>query len=299
MVLKNQSKTSGRNGEERGGVIQSYDLKQVHVKIIYFIIILFCLLIAFISLAPFLWVILTSFKDIQEFASESSFFPKSWDLSKYIITWNDLKFYKYYINSLIYVAGSVVCAVIFNGILAYVLSKLKPRGSKFILNLVLWSLMIPGTLSMVPLFVNINRIGLNGSFIPLWLGMGANAFYVILYKQFFDTLPTALIEAAWLDGCTNLQVFTKIVLPLSMSINVVIGMFAITAAWSDFLMPYLLLRGTGLETVMVRLFQFRGSAATDVEVLRSIVFAIIPPIILFAIFQKKITTSIMQSGIKG
>lgn len=294
MTLKNQMRTT-----EHSGVIQSYDLKRGPVKILYFCIIVLCLLIAFISLAPFLWVILTGFKDIQEFASESTFLPKSWDLSKYIETWNDLKFYKYYLNSLIYVAGSVVCAVIFNGILAYVLSKLKPRGSKIILNMVLWSLMIPGTLSMVPLFVNINRIGLNGSFLPLWLGMGANAFYVILYKQFFDTLPNALIEAAWIDGCTNLQVFIKIVLPLSMSINVVIGMFAITAAWSDFLMPYLLLRGTGLETVMVRLFQFRGSAATDVEVLRSIVFAIIPPIILFGIFQKQITASIMQSGIKG
>lgn len=285
--------------DEHSGVIQSYDLKHPRTRVLYAVIIFLCFLIAFFALAPLVWVILNGFKDIKEFSSEISFLPKSWNLSRYAETWSDLKFYKYYINSLVSVAGSVLCAVIFNGLIAYVISKIRPRGSKFIMNLILWSLMIPGTLNMVPLFVNINRVGLNGSFIPLWLSMGANAFYVTLYKQFFDSLPNALIEAAKIDGCSNLQVFARIVLPLSMSINVVVGMFAITAAWSDFLMPYLLLRGTDFETVMVRLYQFRGSAATDVEVLRAIVFAIIPPIILFSIFQKRITSSIMQSGIKG
>ena len=288
-----------RRTPDRSGVIQSYDMHRPGVKALYAVIIALCVVVAFLSIAPMLWVILAGFKDIQEFGSDASLFPKKWDFSRYAETWNQLKFYRYYLNSFISIAGSVVCAVFFNGLFAYVLAKIRPAGSRIVYSLVLWSLMIPGTLSMVPLFVNINRIGLMGSFVPLWLGMGANAFYVVLYKQFFEELPSALVEAARIDGCTDFQVFFKIVLPLSMSINVVVGMFAITAAWSDFLMPFLLLRGTQLETVMVRLFEFRGSAASDVDVLRSIVFAITPPVILFAVFQKQITAGIMESGIKG
>ena len=88
-------------------------------------------------------------------------------------------------------------------------------------------------------------------------------------------------------------------MPLSKAITMVIAMYAVNAAWSDFLLPYLLLNNTGLETVMVRLFQFRGSKATDVEVLRAIIFAIIPPVILFTAFQKQIVQGDAHTGTKG
>ncbi len=181
----------------------------------------------------------------------------------------------------------------------YVLSKVKPAGSNIVYALVMWGLLIPATTSIVPLFMNITRLHLSGSFIPLWLSIGANAFYVILFKNFFDTLPQSLIEAAKIDGCTDFTIFRRIAVPLSKAIIMVVVMYAINAAWSDFLLPYLTLKNSGLETVMVRLFQFRGSRANDVEILRGIVFAIIPPIILFSIFQRQITQVTIQSGIKG
>nr|WP_243428244.1 carbohydrate ABC transporter permease [Clostridium rhizosphaerae] len=184
--------------------------------------------------------------------------------------------------------------------MAYAISILKPKGSKFIYGLILGSLMVPATTSVVPLFINLSKMHLNGTFYPLWLSIGANAFYIVLYKQFFDTLPASIIEASKIDGCNNWQIFFKIVMPLSKPITMVIAMYAVNAAWSDFLLPYLLLNNSGHETIMVRLFQFRTSIkATDVEVLRAIVFAIIPPIVLFTLFQKQITQSNTHSGVKG
>ena len=152
---------------------------------------------------------------------------------------------------------------------------------------------------IVPLFVNITRLHLNGSFIPLWLSAGANAFYVVLFKEFFDALPKSVIEAAKIDGCSNLGIFFRIVMPLSKPITTVIAMYALNAAWSDFLLPSLLLNNTGLETVMVRLFQFKDAMGSQVDVLRAIVFAIIPPVILFTIFQKRIIEGSNFSGVKG
>lgn len=281
------------------GTIRFYDLHSTKTKILCLIIFILCFFITIISLFPPVWVFLASFKDIREFRRNATIFPSHFDISVFQKTWNDLKFVKYYINSFISVTGSVVCAVIFNGLLAYGLGILKPKGHKILFGLVMWSLLIPATTSIVALFVNINKIGLNQSFIPLWLSFGANAFYVILFKQFFEGLPKELLEAAKLDGCGYLKTFSSIVLPLSKSIVIVVIIFAINAAWSDFLLPYLVLNGSGKETVMVRLFMFRTSNATDVEVLRAVAFSIIPPIILFMIFQKQITEGAAAGALKG
>lgn len=284
--------------EKDEGAIRFYDVKSPKVKVLSIIILGICILMIIIALFPPIWIFLASFKDIKEFRSAATILPSSFDFKKYADTWEKLKFTKYYINSGIIVVGSVICSVLFNGLLAYVLAILKPKGHKIIFGLIMWSLLIPATTSIVALFVNINKIGLNGSYIPLWLAAGANAFYVVLFKNSFEGLPKELIEAARLDGCSDLRIFSKIILPLSKPIVMVIVIFTITAVWSDFLLPYLVLNGTEKETVMVRLFVYHNSNANDVDMLRAAAFAIIPPIILFTIFQKQITDGATAGAIK-
>lgn len=285
--------------DKKDGVIRGFDIRSPRVKVIAILILIACLFITVISLFPVFWVFLAGMKNIREFRRNVTLVPEQLNIDVYIKTWNDLKFARYYINSGIVVAGSVVCAIFFNGLLAYGLGVLKPKGYQIANGLVMWSLLIPATTSVVALFVNINRIGLNQSFIPLWLAFGANAFYVILFKQFFMGMPKELFEAAKLDGCGVFSIFTKIVLPLSKPIMMVIAIFAVTASWSDFLLPYLVLNGSGKETVMVSMFSFRTSNATDVEVLRAIAFSIVPPTLLFILFQRQITDGAAVGAIKG
>jgi multiple sugar transport system permease protein len=281
------------------GVIRSFDFKKPYVRFIYFLILIFALFVVFIVMFPILWTILSGFKTLPEFVNEPRIFPKSYNIGKFIETWKLLNFGRFYINSFIVVIGSIVFSIISNGLLGYALSKIRPRGYKLIYFLLLWSLMIPATTSIVPLFLNIVKLGLQGTFIPLWLSAGANAFFVILYKNFFDSIPQSIIEAARIDGCNEWTIFFKIVFPLSYSINTVVTIFTITNSWSDFLLPYLLLNNTGKETVMVRLFQFRTSVATDVDIIRAVTFSIIPPIVLFAFFQKYMMEGMTRGGIKG
>ena len=161
-------------------------------------------------------------------------------------------------------------------------------------------LLVPATISIVPLFMNIQRLHMGNSFLPLWLSYGANAMYVVLFIQFFESLPKSMIEASRIDGCTPLQTFFHIVLPLSKPICAVVAIFAINAAWSDFLLPYLVLRGGTLQTVMVRLFVFSTEQTVNADtMMRSVVFSMIPPIILFFIFQKQLTENAVSVGIKG
>ena len=291
------------------GVIRGYDFRKPAVKIGYTLMVL-VLVVAFLaSIMPLIWVILSGFKENQEFmrgvrAADKRYYPQflpvSFSFSGYADTWKEVKYYRFYLNSLWVVLGSCVSAVLFNGLLAYVISRLKPRGSKLVLGLIMLSLMLPATTSLVPLFINITNLKLIGTFIPLWLCIGANAFYVILFKSFYDNLPDSLLEAARLDGCNDLALFYRIVLPLSMPINMVVLIYAVNAAWSDFLLPYLVLTNTPLETVMVRLFTYRTSdRVNQIDIIKAIVFAIIPPIILFITFQRQITQNVVSTGIKG
>ena len=284
----------------RTGVIREYDMHSPSVKAGYGFVLFLCLLMTVIALFPLLWVILAGFKDLKEFMSSTSLVPSSFDLSIFVTTWDQLGITKNYLNSLISVAGSVVCAIVFNGLLGYGLGILKPKGSGIIHKMVLLSLLLPTTISIVPLFMNIQNLRLGNSFLPLWLSFGANAMYVILFTQFFESLPRSIIEAGRIDGAGQLQTFFHIVLPLSKPICTVVGIFAVNAAWSDFLLPFLVLRGGELETVMVRLFVFSTEQTVNADTLmRAVVFSMIPPIILFFIFQKQLTENTVSVGIKG
>lgn len=289
-----------RYRRKEDGVIRFYDLKSGPTRVWAVLIFLACIVLAVVALFPVFWLICSSLKNLQEFISTTRILPKSPDWAGWLKTWNDFGFTKYYINSGIAVAGGVVCAVFFNGLMAYVLAILKPRGHKVVFALVMWCLLIPPTTSFVALFMNIKRIGLAGSFIPLWLSMGANAYWVVLFKNFFESLPKDYIDAARLDGCSSLQIFTRIVLPLSKSILMVVAIFAVTAAWSDFLMPFLLLNGSNKETVMVKLYSFNTSIKTNqLDIIRAVLYSIIPPTVIFTVFQKQIMSGVMEGGIKG
>ena len=284
----------------RTGVIRDYDMHSTSVKIGYAFIYVLCIIMVVFAVFPLIWVVLAGFKDLKEFMNSKSILPNSFDLSLFLKTWNQLGIAKNYLNSLISVCGSVVCALVFNGLLGYGLAILKPRGYGIVKKMVMFSLLMPTTISIVPLFMNIQRLGLGNSFLPLWLSYGANAMYIVLFIQFFESLPSSIIEASRIDGCSPLQTFFHIVLPLSKPICAVVTIFAINASWSDFLLPYLVLRSGNMQTVMVRLFVFSTEQTVNADaMMRSVVFSMIPPIILFALFQKQLTENTVSVGIKG
>lgn len=284
----------------RTGVIRDYDLHSTSVKIGYAFIYVLCLLMVVFAVFPLIWVVLAGFKDLREFINSTSILPESFDLSLFFKTWDQFGIAKNYLNSLISVAGSVVCALVFNGLLGYGLAILKPKGYGIVKKLVMFSLLMPTTISIVPLFMNIQRLGLGNKFLPLWLSYGANAMYIVLFIQFFESLPSSMIEASRIDGCSPLQTFLHIVLPMSKPICAVVTIFAINASWSDFLLPYLVLRSGNMQTVMVRLFVFSTEQTVNADaMMRSVVFSMIPPIILFVLFQKQLTENTVSAGIKG
>jgi len=285
------------------GVITSSDLKKPSVKLLYWLGFIILGVTTVVVFFPPLWVILSSVRSTEElFSPYRTIFPRTFEWGKLVEVWQRIGFARFYMNSLIVVAGSAVFAIVFNGLFAYSLSKVKPAGHKVAYYLVLWSLMIPPTVGLIPLFINITRLNLINNFFPLWALAGASAFNVILYKNFYDSLPTELLEAARIDGAGEFTSFWRIVFPLSKPINMVILIFAINAAWSDFLVPFLVLNDSSMWTVMVRIFHAStpgvGGLSID-EQLVALTFAIIPPVIIYLFLQKRIMEGVVSSGIKG
>lgn len=286
------------------GIIRNFDLKKPQVKALYWFLFLFMLVVAAICILPPIWVLLSSMKDVKEFFTiPPTIIPKTFHPEKLLKIWKELSFFKYYINTFLYTFGTLFFSLFFNAIVGFVLSKLRPKGGRYLFVLLLWTMMLPNTLGMVPVFKNIINfpvlnINLTNTFWPLWMMYGANPFYVIIFKSFFDGIPQSLVEAAWIDGCSSFGIFYKIILPLSKPVMMTIAIFTVNRTWADFFWPFLVLKSNKLWTVIITIFKMKASYPMDYQ-FAALTFVIIPPIIMFIFFQKYIMQGFTLSGIKG
>ena len=160
--------------------------------------------------------------------------------------------------------------------------------------------MIPSALAIYPLVRAIDDVGLLGTYVPLWFVFGANAYYYMLFKNYFEKMPKSLLEAARIDGLGNLKIFFKIILPLARPIIGVVAIFAMTAAYSDYLLPYMVIGNLKSEnwTLMVAIYNYSSDPQVAPHLLQLLVLSIIPQVIIFIIFQKQIMNTSVNSGMK-
>ncbi|MDI6452549.1 ABC transporter permease subunit [Peloplasma aerotolerans] len=306
---------------KKDGILAYSDYKKSSRRIGYYIMYAILCIGMFMVLMPFIWLFFTSFKNSNEILQSPqnyTFFPSSFDFGKYLVVIQRTQIMRNVYNSLFISFGAAISAVLFNGLLAYVISVLKPKGHKFIFYLILGSMLIPPAVALVPLYTNISSIyrffaNLTGmtlrqvqstfiTLIPFWFIAGASPFNFLLFKTHFDGLPKDLFEVAELEGASKLQTFFKIIVPLSVPVMMVVAIFSVTAAWNDFLLPYIMINNQDYWTVMIKLFRvhvemFAYNITLD-QFLSLLLFTMIPPVILFFIFQKRITSNVATTGIK-
>ena len=289
---------------KNSGILTAADYKKTGFRVLYGAIIFVLLVAVLTALIPVLWLFLSSFKDASELTSTPyHFFPKAFDIKKLAEVWNMLDFWKYFLNTVIVVIGAVICSVFFKGLLAYAFAIVKPKGWKIFYALVMASYMIPAITSIVPLYNQIVNLGMINSYAPLWLMFGANAYYLMMFKNYFESLPKALFEAAEMDRCGKFKAFFKVVIPMSRPIIGVVAIFTMTAAWSDFLLPYLILQDENMMTVMVKIYNLQSTMGSvqgfgPDKLLMILTISILPQIIIFALFQKQITGSSAAGAVK-
>ena len=269
---------------------------------------LFCFIIlsviTCISLLPLIWTLLSAFKPLEEYYSvPATFFPKKFEWHNFTDLFSEYKIQHYIFNSVVQIIGSLIVEITFAATAGFVISKIKPVGAKLIFTLILWTMMMPTTLAMVPLFMTfinfpILHISLMNTYVPMWLMAGANCFHIMMFKDFFDGIPTSYIEAAHIDGAGHLQIFYRIILPLSKPIIATLSVFVITENWNGFLWPYLLLKDKKIITISLAAFKFRDKI-TEPQALMMSLILIIPMIIVYIISQKFVVDNDNAAGDKG
>lgn len=287
------------------GIITSIDLKQRHIRIGYWIVFALLMIISLVVIFPVIWIILSSFKDVNEFLqTPPTLFPKSFHPEKLTQVWEKLGIGRYYFNTFVVALGDLFFAIGINGLAGYVISRLKPKGANVFFILVLWSMMLPSAVSLVPLFITFMdfpmlHINLTNTYWPMWLMKGAGAFYVLLFKSFFDSISISYIEAARIDGCSDFKIFRTIILPLSIPIVTTIAIFSFNTSWSEFLWPYLILKDKELFTVPVQIFRMKTAGFMMDQYVIVLFFSMLPCTIIFLLFQKQIMNGVSMGGIKG
>lgn len=294
-----------RFSSKTNGLLNFSDMYIPQYKLLYWGMYAILFMFSLIAVVPVIWTFLSGFKSVKEmYAVPPTIIPKEFHFENLKSLWNKADYLLYLKNSLILIIGCLVCDIGFNGIAGYVLSRIKPAGSKVIKTIIFWTMLLPG-ISMVPLYMTwvdlpILHINLIGSYVPIWLATGANAFNVLLFKNFFDSIPLSYLEAARLDGCSDLGIFARIILPLSKPIVMVVSIFSITHTWGNFMWPYMILGNTDKEPIAVMLYQMSsGSTLAKNELMLLMMLSIIPMFVMFLFFSKQIMGGLDIGGIKG
>lgn len=287
------------------GILTDSDIKSPKYKLLYTLFFILLAIYCVVAILPVVWILLSGFKDVKEmYAVPVAFFPEKIELSKLSKVWNEMKIYKYYGNTFLMSGGAVVFDIFVSGLAGYVLSRLKPKGSGIIFAMCFWIMLMPGTMRTVPLYMTFKdfpvlHINMLDSFLPIWLMAAANAFNIILFKNFFDGISNSLIEAARIDGAGNMKIFTNIVIPLSIPIFLVVALFTFNGQMGQFFWPYLLIGDENKTVLGVQVFKMStGNYTMDYQMV-ALLFSILPQIVLFALFQKHIIGGINVGGVKG
>ena len=254
-----------------------------------------------ITVFPFVWMILTSFKTVGEAMQiPPTIFPKKFLTDAYSSIVTALPFGRVYLNTIISTVVTTVVQVLFCSMAAYAFARIEFPFKNAIFVLVLSVLMVPGQIFLIPQYRIVQSLGLLDTIPALFLPNLFSAFGTFLLRQFFMSLPKELEEAAIVDGCSHVRIWWQIFMPLCKPIISTLTVFQFQSSYNDFMGPIIYIATDAKFTVQMGLSSFRNSFTSRYDlIMAGSILALIPIIILFVCCQKYIVRGIAMSGMKG
>lgn len=261
-------------------------------------------LLGVVFVYPFVWLVSASFKPRSE-VFDNRLIPETFTLDNYVQVWQEAPLALWLLNTVIVTVLAAVTVTISSAMVAWGFAYFRFRGRGALFGLVLATMMLPGAVTMIPVFLIWNGLGQVGTLTPLWAGnLFGSAFYIFLLRQFFLGLPRDLFEAARVDGASQWGIFWRIALPLCKPALAVTLVFEVQAVWTDLMRALIYLRDTDTFTVprglksLVDAFGFGGEWHWEIIVTASVITTI-PMIIVFFLAQRQIIDGVASTGIKG
>ncbi len=283
----------GRRGD-RPSLVKRFRLSRLAVHAVLMI----CLAA---TLLPLLWMVLSSFKSQGEILSDpTAWLPVHFTLENYEQWFGSLNIGQYFTNTLVVAGVTVAGNLVFCSMAGYALAKMEFRGRRLVFTLVLITLMIPGVVTFIPMFVTVSKLGLLNTYASLFLPFLASPVGVFLMRQFIAGIPDSLIDAARLDGAGEARIFTSIIMPLCRAPLATLAILTFLSSWNNFLWPLVAAQGQSTYTLPIALSLFSvGQNATNYGLLLAgATLVILPVVVVFVALQRYFTQSLVSTGIK-
>ncbi|MFW6063522.1 MAG: carbohydrate ABC transporter permease [Chloroflexota bacterium] len=260
-------------------------------------------LLALIFLYPFLLTVTTSFKPLPEIAANPvNLIPETWSLDGYLRMQN-LNVDRWMFNSAFVALSITVGNVLFASMAGYALARINFPGSNVLFLAILGTMMIPGIVLLIPMFIVLRQLNFIDTYMGLIIPKLTTAFGVFLMKQFFESIPTELEEAARIDGASRFQMFFRVILPLARPALVALIIFTFQGAWNDFMFPLIVISvDQDLYTLPLGLAFLRGGLGENLQwnaILAGSLVTTLPMAIIFVFFQRYFIEGISYTGLKG
>ncbi|AVR01063.1 sugar ABC transporter permease [Oceanobacillus iheyensis] len=260
------------------------------------------LIIACITIVPFLWTISTSLKGQNEavFSLPPQLIPLTLTLENFITVWNTLPIPRYLLNSAFLTFFGVVLPLILCSFAAFPLARMKFKGRNLVFILIIATMMIPGEVTMIPVYLVIQKLGLLGSYTGIILTGAITPLGIFLLRQAFMEIPKEMEESAIIDGANVWQVFWKILFPMVKPVLGVLAILSFINSWNDFLWPLLILDDPNMYPITLGLYQLQGAFSANTRLIAAgTLIALLPVMIFFIAFQRFFIEAAYSSSVKG
>lgn len=258
---------------------------------------------ALLFMLPLLWMLSTSLKpSSQWFTRDIQWIPRTFTLENYtkIFANPQAPVGRWFINSVGVALAATVLTLVVDALAAYAYARMNFPGRKVIFGLLLATLFLPGLMFLVPNFLTIYRLGLLNTYPGVILPGLAGVFGVFFLRQFFETVPRELEEAAEIDGASTFQTFYRVVLPLAKPALATLAIITFLASWNDFLWPLLILQNPQRLTLPPGLASLKSAYAQSYgQAMAGAVIAAVPVLVLYVALQRFIVQSVAMTGLKG
>jgi len=253
---------------------------------------------------PLVWLVSASLKPRAQ-VFDNRLIPEVFQFSNYVTVWNAAPVMRWLTNSLMVGFMAAATVTLSSALVAFGFAYFRFRGRNILFGILLSTMMLPGAVTMIPVYLIWNRLGMVDTQIPLWAqNLFGSAFYVFLLRQFFLGIPRELFEAARVDGCGYFSMFRRIALPLCKPALVIVFVFEFKASWSDLMKPLIYLQTPEYFTMprglkqIIDAFALSGHYEWEIAVAASVI-AVVPMIILFAFGQRYILDGVATTAQKG
>lgn len=262
---------------------------------------LLLILVTFIYMLPLLWMVTTSLKANQDlYASPPKIISIPLVFENYKKATEYFPFWRYFKNSVIITTGVIVGTLFSSPLVAYSFSKINWKGRDILFYIMLSTIMLPFAVTMIPQFLIFKKLGWINTFLPLIIpSFFGNPLSIFLVRQFFMTIPDSLLDAARIDGASELQIYTRIMLPLAKPVLFLITLFTFIGAWNNYLGPLIYLTDESKYPLALGLPQFLDRYGTYWNwMMAAATISVVPTIIFFAFAQKYLIEGIKLTGLK-